>query len=170
MLLIDGHDHIFIQKCLDNKVILSQFTAMTILTYTIQILPFCFIPHSMHLCQPLDVAIFSMMQRSYGKLVLRTHKEGIAISKAYFSKLLKEVRDEVLWLSVIIGSFSTCGYFPFSFPLSYAFKQMPPPPLTLEEEEVVAMVEEIEEDEEVIDKILLVVEDENALTPKPRSR
>ena len=115
---------------------------MIILT-NIQILPFCFIAHSTHLCQPLDVVIFSMMQRSYGKLVLRTRKEGITITKAFFSKLLKEVRDEVLRPSVITGSFSTCGYFPFSFPLSYAFKQMPPlqappqAPLRLEEEEVV---------------------------------
>ena len=96
---------------------------MIILTF-IQILPFCFIAHSTHLCQPLDVVIFSMMQRSYGKLVLRTRKEGITITKAFFSKLLKEVRDEVLRPAVITGSFSTCGYFPFSFPLSYAFKQM----------------------------------------------
>jgi hypothetical protein len=171
MLLIDGHGShktiAFIQKCLNNKVIPSQFTAMTriILTF-IQILPFCFIPHSTHLCQPLDVVIFSMMQRSYGKLVLRTRKEGITISKAFFSKLLKEVRDEVLRPSVIIGSFSTCGYFPFSFPLSYAFKQMPPPLLTLEEE-VVVVIEEVEEEEDSeVDKI----EDETALTLKPRSR
>jgi hypothetical protein len=105
-----------------------------------------------------------MMQRSYGKLVLRTSKEGITISKAFFSKLLKEVRDEVLRPSVIIGSFSTCGYFPFSFLLSYAFKQMPPPPLRLEEEEVVVVVDEVEEREVIPDS------DETALTSKPRSR
>ena len=134
---------------------------MTILSTCIQILPFCFIAHSTHLCQLLDVVIFSMMQRSYGKLVLWTYKEGITISKAYFSKLLKEVHDEVLWPSVIIGSFLTCGYFPFSFLLSYAFKQMPPPPLRLEEEEVpVVVFEEINLEEVFEDKI----QDETALT------
>jgi hypothetical protein len=140
---------------------------MTILTFIpSQILPFCFIAHSTHLCQPLDVVIFSMMQRSYGKLVLRTRKEGITISKAFFSKLFKEVRDEVLRPSVITGSFSTCGYFPFSFPLSYAFKQMPPPPLRFEEEEIAAVVEEVLEEVTgtVVDKI---IQAETALTVTP---
>ena len=129
---------------------------MIILTF-IQILPFCFIAHSTHLCQPLDVVIFSMMQRSYGKLVLRTRKEGITITKAFFSKLLKEVRDEVLRPAVITGSFSTCGYFPFSFPLSYAFKQMPPPQAPSLRLEVVAVP---------VDKI----QDETALTVTPELR
>jgi hypothetical protein len=108
-----------------------------------------------------------MMQRSYGKLVLRTRKEGITISKAFFSKLLKEVRDEVLQPSVIVGSFSTCGYFPFGFSLSYAFKQIPTPPLTLEENEVV--VDKIGDDETAF---LAGVEMDplTQVTPKPRSR
>jgi hypothetical protein len=109
-----------------------------------------------------------MMQRSYGKLVLRTRKEGITISKAYIRKLLKEVRDEVLQPSVIIGSFSTCGYFPISFPLSYAFKQMPPPPLVSEEDMVVVVdviLDKIEDNETAIRGV-----DMDPLTPKPRSR
>ena len=94
---------------------------------------------------------------------MRMCKEGITISKAFFSKLLKEVCNEALQPSVIIGSFSTCGYSPFSFLLSYAFKQMPPPPLRLEEDEVAVVVDEVEEREVIPDS------DETALTSKPRS-
>ena len=86
------------------------------------------------------------------------------ITKAFFSKLLKEVCDEVLRPSVIIGSFSTCGYFPFSFPLSYAFKQMLPlpglPPHMIEEEEVVVVINkevEVNQDETVLTVVLASV-------------
>jgi hypothetical protein len=92
----------------------------------VKILPFCFIPHSTHLCQPLDVIIFSMMQKEYGSLVKQFTKKGLHINKTNFSLLLKAVRDKVLTPTNIVKSFETCGYYPFSFEASYANRQVRP--------------------------------------------
>jgi hypothetical protein len=86
----------------------------------VKILPFCFIPHSTHLCQPLDVITFSMMQKEYGNLVRVYTKQGLHINKTNFSFLLREVRDKVLTPSNNVKAFETCGYYPFNFETSYA--------------------------------------------------
>ncbi|KZP02544.1 hypothetical protein FIBSPDRAFT_675775, partial [Athelia psychrophila] len=76
------------------------------------VLPYCFIPHSTHLCQPLDVLIFSMMQREYSKLVFEQTRLNIRINKTLFSSLLEKVRDSILTPSTIVKSFETCGLRP----------------------------------------------------------
>ena len=54
LLILDGceiHIHIeFIEYCLDNSIIV-----------------YCLPPHSTHLLQPLDVGLFSPLQKYYGK-------------------------------------------------------------------------------------------------------
>lgn len=54
-------------------------------------------------------------------------KLNTTVDKALFSKLLKQVRDEVLQPSIIVKAFSTCGYTPLNFAASYAYTQVPPP-------------------------------------------
>jgi hypothetical protein len=68
-----------------------------------------------------------MMQRAYGKLVLHMRKLNTTVDKALFSKLLKQVDDDVLQPSIIVKAFSTCGYTPLDFAASYTYKQVPPP-------------------------------------------
>jgi hypothetical protein len=68
-----------------------------------------------------------MMQWAYGKLVLCMQKLNTTVDKALFSKLLKQVHNEVLQPSIIVKAFSTCGYTPLNVAASYAYKQVPPP-------------------------------------------
>ena len=132
LLLLDGHGSHktleFVTKCLDHKV--SICSGIQILhesaDFLVKILPFCFIPHSTHLCQPLDVITFSMMQKEYGNLVRVYTKQGLHINKTNFSLLLREVRDKVLTPSNNVKAFETCGYYPFNFEASYANRHVPP--------------------------------------------
>ena len=56
LLIIDGHSsHIsweFLDYCLTHDIIL-----------------FCLFPHSTHLLQPLDVGLFSLLQRNYSSFL-----------------------------------------------------------------------------------------------------
>ena len=113
-----------------------------------QILPFCLIPHSTHLCQALDVVIFSQMQQEYRKIVFEYQKKNVNINKTEFSHMLKQVCDKVLQSSNIVWAFEACSMFPFDFAASYAYKQVPlpkqpkpePEDAWMDEEEVVTSV------------------------------
>jgi hypothetical protein len=68
-----------------------------------------------------------MMQREYAQAVSEYSKQNIRINKTNFSLLLKRVREKVLVPNNIVKAFETCGYFPFDFTKSYAYKKVPPP-------------------------------------------
>jgi hypothetical protein len=68
-----------------------------------------------------------MILWAYRKLVLHMQKLNTTVNKALFSKLLKQVHDEVLQPSIIVKAFSTCGYTSLDFAASYTYKQVPPP-------------------------------------------
>ena len=80
LLIIDGHDsHVtleFIEYC-----------------DAANIKPYCLPPHSTHLLQPLDVGLFSPLQKAYGKAVDRISRFSFAkIWKVSFLLLLVEAR------------------------------------------------------------------------------
>ena len=52
----------------------------------VQVLPYCFRPHSTHLCQPLDVVLFGPTQKEYGLLVLDEVRRGNKVRKEDFSR------------------------------------------------------------------------------------
>jgi len=60
----------------------------------VNINPYCLPPHSTHLLQPLDVGLFSPLQKAYGKAVDRTTRFSFfTIWKANFLPLLVEARE-----------------------------------------------------------------------------
>ena len=56
------------------------------LSLFVQVLPYCFRPHSTHLCQPLDVVLFGPTQKAYGLLVLDEVRRGNKVGKEDFSR------------------------------------------------------------------------------------
>lgn len=72
-------------------------------------------PHSSHLLQPLDVGCFSVLKRSYGRLVEEKMGLGINhIDKQEFLSLYQQARLEALSKSNIQGGFSGTGLFPYN--------------------------------------------------------
>jgi len=81
LLIIDGHDsHItleFVKYCDE-----------------VNIKAYCLLPPSTHLLQPLDVGLFSPLQKAYGKAVDRTTRFSFfTIRKGDFLPLLVEARE-----------------------------------------------------------------------------
>jgi hypothetical protein len=70
-------------------------------------------PHSSHLLQPLDVSCFSILKRSYGRLVAEQARLGVNhIDKAEFLLLLQHARNEVYTARNIQSGFSAAGLVP----------------------------------------------------------
>src|SRR6266545_6176106 len=57
-----------------------------ILSIFVQVLLYCFRPHSTHLCQPLDMVLFGPTQKAYGLLVLDEVHRGNKVGKEDFSR------------------------------------------------------------------------------------
>jgi DDE superfamily endonuclease len=101
LLVLDGHEsHIsypFISYAHAHKILL-------------QVLP----AHSSHLTQPLDVCLYAPVQYKYGCLVADWYKEGgIALTKADFLPLLKQVRDTTYTVDAIRKAWETSGLIPW---------------------------------------------------------
>ncbi|KAH8914497.1 hypothetical protein BT69DRAFT_1305018 [Atractiella rhizophila] len=103
------------------------------------ILPFCTIPHSTHLCQPLDVGVFSPLSHNYNysQVLNQTDRERKEISKGTFSRLFQEAhelsyRPEVLrkafeatWVWPVNMSANT-GFVKFKEKLQDPFQKLTP--------------------------------------------
>jgi hypothetical protein len=71
-------------------------------------------PHSSHLLQPLDVSCFSVLKRSYGRLVEQKMSLGVNhIDKHEFIPLYQQARTEVLNECNIKSGFSATGLVPY---------------------------------------------------------
>jgi len=79
-LILDGceiHIHIdFVEYCISHRIV-----------------AYCLPSHTTHLLQPLDIAIFSPLQKAYGKEVDRLTRFGnVVINKGNFLPLLVKAR------------------------------------------------------------------------------
>ncbi|MDP1994524.1 MAG: transposase [Ignavibacteria bacterium] len=80
-----------------------------------RIIVLCMPPHSSHMLQPLDVACFSVLKRSYGRLVERKMSSGVNyIDKNEFLPMFKQARAEALHEDNIKSGFSATGLVPYN--------------------------------------------------------
>ncbi len=101
LLILDGHgSHVtpeFDQYCIEHSIIVL-----------------CMPPHSSHLLQPLDVGCFSVLKRSYGRLVEQKMGLGINhIDKQEFLALYQQARSEALKENNIRSGFAATGLVPY---------------------------------------------------------
>ena len=102
LLLQDGHSsHInidLIDKALSNNVILM-----------------CLPPHTTHILQPLDVAVYKSLKCSISKHLssIRIFKSDVWVSKRNFASVFKEPFEHSLCLKNIKEGFRKCGIYPF---------------------------------------------------------
>jgi hypothetical protein len=71
--------------------------------------------HSSHLVQPLDIGCFTVLKRSYGRLIETKMRLGVSyIKKLDFLEVYPYARIEVYKSENIINSFGVAGLVPFS--------------------------------------------------------
>jgi hypothetical protein len=130
LLILDGHgSHVtpeFDQYCMDHSIIVL-----------------CMPPHSSHLLQPLDVGCFSVLKRSYGRLVEQKMSLGVNhIDKQEFLPLYQQARREALHTSNIRSGFAAAGLVPYDptrvLSLLHAQLRTPSPPRQLPQQAWVA--------------------------------
>ena len=74
----------------------------------------CMPAHSSHLLQPLDVGCFSVLKRSYGRLVEKQMSLGVNhIDKKVFLSLYQQARTEALHEKNIQSDFAATGLVPY---------------------------------------------------------
>ena len=100
LLICDGHDsHIsagFVNFCIQNRIDLL-------------LLP----PHSSHLLQPLDVAIFGPLKHALSNQISRLLRSGIVrIQKAEWLERYIEARDKAITKQNILSGWRGAGLFP----------------------------------------------------------
>ena len=111
LLVLDGHDsHVtwqFVMAC-----------------HARRILPLCLPPHTTHLLQPLDIAIFGSLQKAYGDLVTQKCENGVdSINKDLFISLYIEAREHTFRPTVIQAGFRATGLIPLD--PQQVFKRLP---------------------------------------------
>ena len=100
ILIFDGHGAYltleFLQKCKDHDI-----------------LPFGFLPHSTHICQPLDDKPFLSYKQHFQSLNNEiSHWAGKPMVKVEFLRMIKPVRSKVFKQRIIRESFKECGIYP----------------------------------------------------------
>ena len=101
LLVLDGHgSHVtpeFDQYCFNHSIIVL-----------------CMPAHSSHLLQPLDVGCFSVLKRSYGRLVEKQMGLGVNhIDKQDFLSLYQQARIEALHTKNVQSGFVATGLVPY---------------------------------------------------------
>jgi hypothetical protein len=102
MLILDGHSShltpLFDQYCTQNDII-----------------PVCMPPHSSHLLQPLDVGVFAVLKRLYGRAVKNQMRCGVNhIDKDDFLTMYSEIRNKAYSIQNIKSGFIGTGISPFN--------------------------------------------------------
>ena len=105
----------------------------------VNIKPDCLSPHSTHWLQPLDVGLFSALQKAYGKAVDRSAQFAfVSIWRGNFLALLVEARGETYTEANIAAQWRGAGLSPFhawyvldNIPHGYVSDPSSPPPTTI---------------------------------------
>ena len=88
---------------------------------------YCLPSHSTHILQPLDVGLFSPLQREYSKAIEDYHnRTGLGINHSTFLIHYKHARSQAYTQANIESAFRATGIFPFN--PRVALKSDPPPP------------------------------------------
>lgn len=75
-----------------------------------KILPFCLPAHTSHVLQPLDVGVFSAMQKYYSQEVLNLR---VAIDKSKFPEIFAKAHEKAFTASNIAAGFRRTGISPY---------------------------------------------------------
>lgn len=79
------------------------------------ILIFCMLPHTTHLCQPLDVRVFQQYKHWYGKAVSRAYSTGCTDhGKMEFLNAIRSVRMLTFKPTTIMSGWKAAGIIPFN--------------------------------------------------------
>lgn len=120
MLLLDGHEsHLtvqFIERCLALDIIL-----------------FLLVPHTTHLCQPLDVSVFQPYKRYHGQAVSAAMRlDALDFDKMDFLRAIGDIRKRALKHRTIVSGWRKSGLIPFApdVVLNRLRGQLPPAPST----------------------------------------
>lgn len=102
LLICDGHDsHIsaeFIRYCIDNDILILLL-----------------VPHSSHLMQPLDVAVFGPLKRAMSAQLDRIFRTGVRrLHKVEWMESYIEARKIAFTLSNILAGWRGAGLFPLN--------------------------------------------------------
>jgi hypothetical protein len=95
------------------------------------IIAYCFIPHTTHICQPLDSRPFQVLKDYYKKNNNTVVQWGGSVSsKTGFFCKIDAVRKQALTTRTIKSGFAACGIYPFNIqkvldPLQEALPPMP---------------------------------------------
>jgi hypothetical protein len=118
LLLMDNHGshltHEFLQFCDRHHII-----------------AYCFIPHTTHICQPLDSRPFQVLKDYYKKNNNTVVQWGGSVSsKTDFFREIDAVRKQALTTRTIKSGFAACGIYPFNIqkvldPLQEALPPVP---------------------------------------------
>ncbi len=93
------------------------------------IIPFCLVPHTSHLTQPLDVGLFQPMKHWHSEAVERAARSGCrTFNKTEFFHALHWIRQKTFTKRNILSAWTKSGYFPFNIEL--IIKQLPRRPIT----------------------------------------
>jgi hypothetical protein len=112
---LDGHgSHItleFIAHCREHKIILLRL-----------------IPHTSHLCQPLDVGLFRPLKGALSsRLALLLQTEISPIRKPEWLKAFAEAREDAFTTENVLGGWLSAGLLPFNPEEVLQHIQVPPP-------------------------------------------
>ena len=69
----------------------------------------CFVPHSTHIMQPLDVSIFGPLTRAYRDQVMELGAEASKIDRALFASLYATARAKTITQMAARKAFVECG-------------------------------------------------------------
>ena len=102
MLIMDGH----------GSYIYSEFADRC---EQLKIIPFLLIPHTTHICQPLDVVCFQPLKHYHGQAIDRAVRDygDMTFNKVEFLATFQDVRKQAFTSSTIISSFRATGLIPY---------------------------------------------------------
>ncbi len=93
------------------------------------IIPFCLVPHTSHLTQPLDVGLFQPMKYWHSEAIERAARAGCrSFNKVEFLHALPWIRTKTFSRKNILSAWEKAGYFPFD--TEKVIKQLPNRPIT----------------------------------------
>ena len=76
----------------------------------------CLPPHSTHILQPLDVAVFAPMKAAWHLILEKHNSKSFDITKVLFPVLLKKLveNNKAFQRRHAVAGFETCGIYPFN--------------------------------------------------------
>ncbi|THV08092.1 hypothetical protein K435DRAFT_590383, partial [Dendrothele bispora CBS 962.96] len=79
-----------------------------------RILPWSLPPKTSAVLQPLDVSCFQTYAQVYGEIVAAESRNGVALTKQDFARILPRARDAAFTRTNIVAGFERAGIYPYN--------------------------------------------------------